>query len=146
MKSSVQAPTGAFVAASWVALLAGVITYMAGLWDAKMQLNEKGYYFVILMYGLFSAVSLQKSVRDRLEGIVVSAMYFGLCWFSVALVLVLLLVGLWNAELSTAEKGFYAMSFVLSLFAAVTIQKNVRDLASARGPAGRGGDTRSDEA
>lgn len=146
MRNQIQAPTGAFVAASWVALLAGVITYMAGLWDAKMQLNEKGYYFVILMYGLFSAVSLQKSVRDRIEGIVVSAMYFGLCWFSVALVLVLLLVGLWNAELSTAEKGFYAMSFVLSLFAAVTIQKNVRDIAAAQGRGGRGGDTRSDEA
>lgn len=144
MRTQTPAPTGAFVAASWVALLAGVITYMAGLWDAKMMLNEKGYYFVILMYGLFSAVSLQKSVRDRMEGIVVSSMYFGLCWFSVALVLVLLLVGLWNAELSTAEKGFYAMSFVLSLFAAVTIQKNVRDIAAARGLAGRGGDTRSD--
>ena len=34
-----------------------------------MQLNEKGYYFTLLMYGLFSAVSVQKSVRDRLDGI-----------------------------------------------------------------------------
>ena len=142
MKSRVQAPTGAFVAASWVALLAGVITYLAGLWDAKMQLNEKGYYFTILMYGLFSAVSLQKSVRDRMEGITVSALYFGLCWCSVGLVLVLLGVGLWNAELTTPEKGFYAMAFVLSLFAAVTIQKNVRDVAALRGSQGLvGGET-----
>lgn len=142
MKPRVQAPTGAFVAASWVALLAGVITYLAGLWDAKMQLNEKGYYFTILMYGLFSAVSLQKSVRDRMEGITVSALYFGLCWCSVGLVLVLLGVGLWNAELTTPEKGFYAMAFVLSLFAAVTIQKNVRDVAALRGSQGAmGGET-----
>lgn len=140
MKSGVQAPTGAFVAASWVALLAGMITYLAGLWDAKMALNEKGYYFTILMYGLFSAVSLQKSVRDRMEGITVSSLYFGLCWSSVGLVLVLLGVGLWNAELTTPEKGFYAMSFVLSLFAAVTIQKNVRDVAALRASQGGTGE------
>ncbi len=139
MKSGVQAPTGAFVAASWVALLAGMVTYLAGLWDAKMALNEKGYYFTILMYGLFSAVSLQKSVRDRMEGISVSGLYFGLCWSSVGLVLVLLAVGLWNAELTTPEKGFYAMAFVLSLFAAVTIQKNVRDVAALRASQGGAG-------
>ena len=141
MKSRVQAPTGAFVAASWVALLAGVITYLSGLWSAEMQLNEKGYYFVILLYGLFSAVSLQKSVRDRIEGVPVSNLYFGLCWFSIALVLILLAVGLWNAKLSAPEKGFYAMAFVLSLFAAVTIQKNVRDVAAIGGPAGAAGDS-----
>jgi uncharacterized membrane protein YiaA len=81
------------------------------------------------MYGLFAAVSLQKSVRDRLEGIPVTGMYFGLCWVSLGLVLLLLLVGLWNAKLLYSEKGFYGMSFLLSLFAAVAVQKNVRDLA-----------------
>jgi hypothetical protein len=36
------------------------------------------------------------------------------------------------SALAPSEKGFYAMSFVLSLFAAVTVQKNVRDLAAAK--------------
>jgi uncharacterized membrane protein YiaA len=129
MKPQVQRPTGAFIGASWVALFVGAITFLVGLWNAKMLLNEKGYYFTILMYGLFSAVSLQKSVRDRLEGIPVTGIYFGLCWSSLGLSVVLLAVGLWNAELTSAEKGFYAMSFVLSLFAAVAVQKNVRDVA-----------------
>jgi uncharacterized membrane protein YiaA len=122
-------PTGAFIAASWTALLVGVATYQVGLWNAAMQLNEKGYYFTVLMYGLFSAVSLQKSVRDRLEGIPVTAIYYTLCWVSLALSLGLLGVGLWNAALSASEKGFYAMAFFLSLFAAVAVQKNVRDVA-----------------
>lgn len=95
-----------------------------------MALNEKGYYFVILMYGLFAAISLQKSVRDRVDGIAVSGMYFGLCWLSVLLAILLLVVGLWNAQLALSEKGFYGMAFLLSLFAAVTVQKNVRDLAA----------------
>lgn len=124
-----QRPTGAFIGASWAALLVGATTYLVGLWNAQMQLNEKGYYFTLLMYGLFAAVSLQKSVRDKLEGIKVTGIYFGLCWLSLAIALLLLGVGLWNATLSDSEKGFYAMSFVLSLFAAVAVQKNVRDVA-----------------
>jgi len=127
-----QRPSAAFVSASWAALLVGVITYLSGLWNASMALNEKGYYFTLLAYGLFSAVSLQKSVRDRMEGIPVTNLYFGLCWMSVLLVLLLLTVGLWNAALASSEKGFYAMSFVLSLFAAVAVQKNVRDSSTSR--------------
>ncbi|KQW89933.1 hypothetical protein ASC94_19430 [Massilia sp. Root418] len=126
-KITPQRPTAAFVGASWAALLVGAVTYLAGLWNATMQLNEKGYYFTLLAYGLFAAVSLQKSVRDRMEGIAVTNMYFALCWMSLLLALLLLSVGLWNATLAPSEKGFYAMSFVLSLFAAVAVQKNVRD-------------------
>ena len=129
MRSHAQRPTAAFIGASWVALFVGSIAYFAGLWNAPMQLNEKGYYFTVLMYGLFSAVSLQKSVRDRLEGVPVTGLYYGLCWLSLTIALLLLTVGLWNATLSLSEKGFYAMAFLLSLFAAVAVQKNVRDVA-----------------
>jgi uncharacterized membrane protein YiaA len=129
-------PTGAFIGASWAALFVGAGAYLTGLWNAEMPLNEKGYYFTLLMYGLFSAVSLQKSVRDRLEGIPVTGLYFGLCWVSLGIVMLLLVVGLWNAGLSSSEKGFYAMAFSLSLFAAVAVQKNVRDVALTRDAGG----------
>ena len=124
-------PSFAFVGISWLTLLIGSSAFVVGLWNATMQFNEKGYYLTVLMYGLFSAVSLQKSVRDRLEGIPVTGIYFGLCWLSVILALCLLSVGLWNATLGMSEKGFYGMSFVLSLFSAVAVQKNTRDLTMA---------------
>lgn len=133
MKPQAQRPTAAFIGASWAALLAGAIAYFAGLWNAGMPLNEKGYYFAIFMYGLFAAVSLQKSVRDRLEGVPVTGIYFGLCWVSLGISLILLIVGLWNASMSSSEKGFFAMAYLLSLFAVVAIQKNVRDVAGAGG-------------
>ncbi len=129
MQAQMQRPTGAFVGASWAALLVGAIVYLTGLWNAGMLLNEQGYYFTLLMYGLFSAVSLQKSVRDRLEGIPVTGIYYGLCSVSLLLAVLLLSVGRWNAALAPSEKGFYAMSFLLSLFGAVAVQKNIRDLA-----------------
>ncbi len=132
MRPNPQRPTAAFIGASWIALFVGGITYMLGLWNAPMPLYEKGYYLTVMLFGLFGAVSLQKSVRDRLEGIPVTGIYFGLCWFALGLSLLLLTVGLWNATLTSSEKGFYAMSFLLSLFAAVAVQKNVRDLALMR--------------
>ncbi|MDI9340317.1 MAG: YiaA/YiaB family inner membrane protein [Sediminibacterium sp.] len=53
-----QKPSVAFVGASWLALLTGMVAYNVGLWNATMLLNEKGYYFAIMMYGLFSVVDL----------------------------------------------------------------------------------------
>ena len=128
-----QKPTGAFVAASWAALLIGAIVYLTGLWNGSMLLNEKGYYFTILLYGLFAAVSLQKSVRDRLEGVPVTGLYYSLCWVSLLVSILLLAVGLFNATLARSEKGFFAMAFLLALFGAVAVQKNVRDLAAQPG-------------
>ena len=128
--ATAQRPTGAFIAVSWIALLLGGLVFAFGLWNSNMQASEKGYYFILLMYGLFSAISLQKSVRDRMEAIPVTAIYYGLCWVSVSIVLLLLLIGLWNAALPYTEKGFYAMAFLLSLFGAVAVQKNVRDIQS----------------
>lgn len=125
----IQKPSGAFVAISWFVLITGIMSYIVGLWNAGLQLNEKGYYFTILMFGLFSVISLQKAVRDQLEGIPVTAVYYSLAWFSSLLSLVLLIVGLWHADLLLSEKGFYGISFLLSLYAAIAVQKNVRDMA-----------------
>lgn len=127
LKEFDQKPTAAFIGASWIALFAGAIFYCIGLWNSDMQLNERGYYFTILLFGLFAAVSVQKSVRDRQEGLRVTDMYYGISWFSALSAILLLIIGLWNAELLLSEKGFYAMSYTLALFAAIAVQKNTRD-------------------
>jgi uncharacterized membrane protein YiaA len=129
-ESNHDKPTPAFIGASWVALLLGMTTYLIGLFNTKMELNEQGYYLALILFGLFAAVSLQKTVRDRADGIPSTAIYYGLCWFSVGAALLLLGVGLYNAgSIVLSEKGFFAMAFALSLFAAIAVQKNIRDLA-----------------
>jgi len=120
-------PTAAFTGASWTALFTGTIAYCVGLWNATMELNEKGYYFTILLFGLFAVISVQKTVRDKAEGLEVTELYYGLAWFATIASIVLLIVGLWNAELLLSEKGFYGISFMLSIFAAIAVQKNTRD-------------------
>ena len=120
-------PTKAFRIASLAALVVGVAAYFIGLYNAPMALNEKGYYFTIMLFGLFSVVSLQKTVRDKMEGVPATKAYFLASAVATASAIVLLVIGLLNAELLLSEKGFFGMAFTLSLFAAITVQKNVRD-------------------
>ncbi|MFS0862291.1 inner membrane protein YiaA [Fredinandcohnia sp. 179-A 10B2 NHS] len=126
-------PTAAFKGASWAALVVGVAAYLIGLFNAAMELNEKGYYFAVLVFGLYASVSLQKAVRDKEEGIPVTGIYYGISWFALIVSISLMAIGLYNAgSIVLSEKGFYGMSFVLSLFAAITVQKNIRDTQRAR--------------
>lgn len=126
------APSPAYVGATWAAMVVGFAAFVIGLFNADMMLNEKGYYFCVLMFGLFSAVAVQKSVRDSLEGIPVSNIFYGISWICAAAAIVMLVIGLWNADLALSEKGFYGMAFALSMFAAMTVQKNVRDNMAAK--------------
>ncbi|MYN37953.1 hypothetical protein GTP55_01045 [Duganella sp. FT109W] len=57
-------PSSAFIGASWLALIAGALTYMAGLWNAQLALSEKGFYGMAFLISLFAAVTVQKNVRD----------------------------------------------------------------------------------
>lgn len=129
-------PTGAFVGASWASLVIGIGAYLIGLWNGPMPLNEKGFYFAILLLGLFAAISLQKTVRDKLEGIPVTNVYSGVCWAGLVIALLLLVIGLFNASFDLSVKGFYGIAYLLSLYSVVTVQKNVRDLHAFRGTEG----------
>ena len=55
MDNKISTYSPAFSIVSWIALVGGLVTYLLGLWNAEMQLNEKGYYFAVLVLGLFSA-------------------------------------------------------------------------------------------
>ena len=127
-------PTAAFVGASWVALVIAIGAFGIGLWNAKLDPSEKGFLGTLLLLGLFSAIAVQKSVRDRAEGVPVTSIFLGLSWAMVLTSLVLTGTALANAPLELSEKGFFGLGFTMALFAVVAVQKNVRDLAAA-GPA-----------
>lgn len=107
--------------------MGGIGAYLLGLWNAQMQLNEKGYYFAVLVLGLFAAISLQKTVRDRMENVPVTSLYYGACLSAFIISVALLVIGLMNADLLLSEKGFYGLAFFLCLYGAIAVQKNVRD-------------------
>ena len=127
MENRTSTYSPAFSIVSWVALLGGIVVYLLGLWNADMQLNEKGYYFAVLVLGLFSAASYQKTVRDKYEGIPTTPIYYITCLAAFIIAVAVLVIGLWNATLLLNEKGFYGLAFFLSLFGTVAVQKNIRD-------------------
>ena len=78
-------------------------------------------------------MSLQKAVRDKDEGIPVTNIYYGISWVALIISISLIGIGFYNAgSIILSEKGLYGMAFVLSLFSAVTVQKNIRDTEQAR--------------
>ena len=112
MDNKISTYSPAFSIVSWVALIGGIVTYLLGLWNAEMQLNEKGYYFAVLVLGLFSAASYQKTVRDKYEGIPTTPIYYMTCLTVFIISVALLLVGLWNA---TQRKRLLWAGFLLKL-------------------------------
>lgn len=119
----------AFHLISWIAVVGGVVVYLLGLWRSEMQLNEKGYYFAVLILGLFSAISIQKTVRDKEEGIPTTQSYYIACGLAFFISIVLMVIGLYHADLLPSEKGFYGIAFFLCLFGSISIQKNIRDMS-----------------
>jgi uncharacterized membrane protein YiaA len=126
-------PTQAYISATWASLAIGVIGYLVGLWNANILLNEKGYYLAIFILAMFSAVTLQKTVRDKQEGLPTTTVFVGMCWAAFFSAVALLGIGLFNADMFLSEKGFYGMAFILSLFSIITVQKNIRDLTNEDG-------------
>lgn len=126
-------PTPAYLGATWVALAIGVSGYLIGLWNAAMAFNEKGFYFAVFVLAMYAAISLQKTVRDKAEGLPVTGIYMGVSWGAFIVAIVMLSVGLFNAELLLSEKGYYAMAFSLSLYSVISVQKNIRDMTSVNG-------------
>lgn len=97
--------------------------------ECRYAIKRARLLFRVLILGLFSAVSLQKTVRDKLEGLAITSIYYGLCWVAFIVAVLLLCIGLWNATLALSEKGFYGVTFFMTLFGAIAVQKNTRDSA-----------------
>ena len=79
MDNKISTYSPAFSIVSWIALVGGIVTYLLGLWNAEMQLNEKGYYFAVLVLGLFSAASYQKTVHLHLLYDLPDGLYYLCC-------------------------------------------------------------------
>jgi len=58
-----------------------------------------------------------------------TAAFVGASWIALGLGACLFFIGLYNAHMLLSEKGFYLAVFLLGLFAAISVQKAVRDRA-----------------
>ncbi|HEY9578008.1 MAG TPA: YiaA/YiaB family inner membrane protein [Pseudobacillus sp.] len=59
--------TTAFTVLAYFTLFAGVFLFSIGLYNADMQLNEKGYYIAVMILVAVGAILTQKVTRDNAE-------------------------------------------------------------------------------
>ncbi|MFK2824089.1 YiaA/YiaB family inner membrane protein [Bacillus sp. B190/17] len=59
--------TTAFTVLSYFTLFAGVFLFSIGLYNADMELNEKGYYIAVMILVAVGAILTQKVTRDNVE-------------------------------------------------------------------------------
>lgn len=59
--------TTAFTFLAYFTLAAGVLLFCIGLYNADMELHEKGYYFAVMLLVAVGAILTQKVVRDNAE-------------------------------------------------------------------------------
>jgi uncharacterized membrane protein YiaA len=124
-------PSFAFIALSWVAALAGVVLYGSMLFNSTaLTWSDKNFFAAILIFAVYGAISVQKIVRDRLEGVPFTNLYYGVSWLAVIIAIGMFVNGLFNVNIGMSERGFYGMAMLLALFGAIAIQKNTRDVAA----------------
>ncbi|MEI3606344.1 YiaA/YiaB family inner membrane protein [Pseudogracilibacillus sp. SE30717A] len=59
--------TAAFVFMAYFTFAVGIVLFCIGLWNANMELNEKGYYIAVMILVAVGAILTQKVVRDNAE-------------------------------------------------------------------------------
>ncbi|WP_088043617.1 YiaA/YiaB family inner membrane protein [Bacillus sp. EAC] len=59
--------TPAFTILAYFTLVAGVFLFCIGLYNADMELNEKGYYIAVMLLVAVGSILTQKVVRDNAE-------------------------------------------------------------------------------
>lgn len=59
--------TPAFTFLSYFTFAAGVALFIIGLYNADMELNEKGYYIAVMLLVAVGAILTQKVARDNAE-------------------------------------------------------------------------------
>lgn len=121
-------PPAAFIMGAWGFLFAGGLAYCISLWRADFDEFLKALLLSVLIAGLAGAVVLQKSIRDRYEGVPVTSLFVGIAWISLLASTGMLAWTLWNAPMLPSEAAVYGLGYLLAVFAAITVQKNVRDM------------------
>lgn len=104
----------------WLLFLSGALIYVIGLWRACPLLSGKGYFFGVLMTGMFVTYAYQRAVNLNQN----DERFASVCQMVALITVGLLLVGVWNARLLPLEMGLYPAAFFVSLLGQVLLQRS----------------------
>lgn len=59
--------TAAFTFLAYFTLFAGICLFAIGIYNADLELNEKGYYIAVMLLIIVGSILTQKVIRDNSE-------------------------------------------------------------------------------
>ena len=113
---------------AWLFMLVGALIYLIGLWQACPLLSGKGYFLGVLITSMFIIYVYQRELKRGL----LDDRFAAVCQMVALMTSGLLLVGLWNAPLSLAEKVVYLFAFCLCLLGQVMLTGASNEMTAQR--------------
>ena len=101
----------------WILFFSGILIYVIGLWRACPLLSGKGYFLGALMTGMFVTYAYQRAENLNQN----DERFASVCQMVALITIGLLLVGVWNAPVSSLEKGLYPVAFIICLLGQVLL-------------------------
>ncbi len=130
----VPPPSGAWQGVSWFAFALGAIVFLYGVWYAPgISVGERYFLYTAALFSLYGCLGVSKVVRDRQEGIPVTALFYGLSF--VAAIAPFALVSynmIFDSTLLVSTRTLLGMTFALTAYATLGIAKNERDKACVK--------------
>lgn len=106
----------------WIYFLSGALIYVIGLWQACPLLSGKGYFFGVLMTGMFVTYAYQHAKNYEQS----DERFVSVCRMVALITVGLLLVGVWNAPLLPLEIGVYPVAFFMCLAGEISLMRPLK--------------------
>lgn len=131
---TIPPPTGAWQGVSWFAFALGAITFLYSVWYAAgITIGERYFLYTAALFSLYGCLGVSKVVRDRQEGIPVTALFYGLSFVAALAPFVLVSYNMvFDSTLAVSTRTLLGMSFALTAYATLAIAKNERDKAALK--------------
>lgn len=98
-------------------MVIGLLVYLFGIWWICLLFSGKGYFFGVLVMGMFVVFVYQcvSQWQEQDDGFIV------LCWLVLLLLVGLLLVGVWYVLVDWYEKVVYIVVWFVCLYGVLVI-------------------------
>lgn len=129
----VPPPTGAWQGVSWFAFGLGAVVFLYSVWYAPgITVGERYFLYTAALFSLYGCVGVSKVVRDRVEGIPVTPLFYGLSFVAAIAPFVLVAYNMvFDSTLPATTRALLGMAYALTAYATLGIAKNERDKACA---------------
>lgn len=112
---------------TWIAFILAFSFTLVAIWNTEWILVEKGFYTIVIGWITFSAFSLVKTLRDKMEGVKVTGEYIFLTWASTLASFAIGMIAIWNTEWQLVEKGYYWLGIIFITYTSFALSKEIRD-------------------